>query len=462
MSASTPSPTPFLDAVTRLAGLDTRFFVPGHKGAAAALPFLRDAARFDLTEIPGADDLSCPSGPLAESERNMAALYGSGRTLYSACGSTSCIEAMLTLFTQPGGIIIMKRGCHAAAVRALCFTGAAPVWVQPQNGVLAPDALLPALRAHPGAPVYVTSPDYYGNMDDIAALAALCAQCGSPLLVDSAHGAYLRFLQQDLHPLTLGADAVCDSAHKTLPCLTPAALLHLRRADDAFALRARQALNLYSSTSPSYLVLASLDHAAALLSGKLGTPAPDFDATAAALRRAVDSAGAQRLAEPKPDPLRLCLHPARAGHSAAAVCAALEEAGIFPEYTDGARIVLMASPYNTQKDFGKLSAVLAKFSANSCATSENGTASASDAAYGACAPGESAAALPQRRMLPRDALFAQKERVNIESAVGRVAASIDAPCPPGVPLVVPGEQLDAATVLQCAKGGISMLDVVKY
>ena len=456
MSSVHPSPTPFLDAIAHLSGLDTRFFVPGHKGNAAAIPFLAGALRYDLTEIPGADDLSHPSGPLAESERNMTALYGSGRTLYSACGSSACIEAMFTLFTQPNDTIIIKRGCHIAAVRALCFTGCAPVWVQPENGTLAPAALTPALQAHPGAPVYITSPDYYGNMDDIASLAAVCAQYGSPLLVDNAHGAYLRFLRQDLHPITLGADAACDSAHKTLPCLTPAALLHLKRDDDVFALRARQALNLFSSTSPSYLVLASLDHAAGLLGGHLAEPPPDFDAAAFRLRCAVDSANAWPLVEQKPDPLRLCLFPAQAGLSAGDVCTALQTAGIFPEYSDGQRIVLMASPYNTQKDFDCLAAVLAKFSKHSSATIDF------DVGLSNCAARTpKPSALPKQQLPPRAAYFSGKERVRIENSIGRIAASIDAPCPPGVPLVIPGEILDSTTAALCAKGGISMIDVVK-
>ena len=255
--------TPFFDAMAALAARHLRFFVPGHKGNPAAIGPFGPLLPYDLTEIDGADDLSCPSGPLAESQRNMAKAYGSGATLYSASGSTSCIQAMLTLFVGAAGSVVMARGCHVAAVRALALLDITPHWVPLQNGRPAPADVDAALAQSRAKAVYITSPDYYGRMADVPAIAAACQKHGAALLVDNAHGAHLRFVTPNCHPLTLGAHATADSAHKTLPCLTPAALLHLR--DAALAGPAREALNLYSSTSPSYLVLESLDLAAGLL-----------------------------------------------------------------------------------------------------------------------------------------------------------------------------------------------------
>ena len=130
-------------------------------------------------------------------------------------------------------------------------------WLFPADGGLlacpiAPDALEAALRGRRYMAVYVTSPDYLGNMLDIAAISGVCRRSGVPLLVDNAHGAYLRFLPEDRHPITLGADMCCDSAHKTLPCLTGAAYLHVGSgAPGCFAAQAEQALSLFASTSPS-------------------------------------------------------------------------------------------------------------------------------------------------------------------------------------------------------------------
>jgi arginine/lysine/ornithine decarboxylase len=116
--------------------------------------------------------------------------------------------------------------------------------------------------------VYVTSPDYLGNQQDLAGLSAVCAARGIPLLVDNAHGAYLHFLPQPAHPLDLGATACCDSAHKTLPVLTGGAYLHIaKNAPERYARDAKRAMALFGSTSPSYLILQSLDRANAYLAG---------------------------------------------------------------------------------------------------------------------------------------------------------------------------------------------------
>lgn len=442
MEARKPLKTPFFDELERLSQLESRFFVPGHKGSARAVPPLGPVLRWDLTEIEGAGDLSHPGGALAASEANMTAAYGSGATLYSAAGSTSCVQALFSLFVKPGGPVLMARGCHAAALRALGWLGATPLWLPPTEGRLAPATLEAALRAHPGAPVYLTSPDYFGRTSDIAALAALCRRHGSALLVDNAQGAHLRFGARDLHPLTLGADGCADSAHKTLPCLTPAALLHLR--DSGRRDEARRALNLFSSTSPAYPVLASLDLAAGLL---LESP-PDF--AGAARRLAAVAAASPHLCQPCDDPLRLVLHPAGGGWPFTALHDALLTAGLPPEYADGERIVLLASPYNEAADFDKLRVLLSQFEQRNALISEYKNDS--------LLPFDT---LPEAVCSPREALLGERERLPVDEAVGRVVAEIATTCPPGVPLLVPGERIDEEAAQHLAAGGILELDVVK-
>lgn len=120
----------------------------------------------------------------------------------------------------------------------------------------------------PPVAVYITSPDYLGNLADIEAIADVVHERGSILAVDNAHGAYLRFLEHSRHPIDLGADICCDSAHKTLPVLTGGAYLHIsKNAPESFGKNARQALALFGSTSPSYLTMASLDMCNAYLAG---------------------------------------------------------------------------------------------------------------------------------------------------------------------------------------------------
>ncbi|MFV0413583.1 MAG: DegT/DnrJ/EryC1/StrS family aminotransferase [Oscillospiraceae bacterium] len=428
--------TPFCDALAPLLEKPARFYMPGHKGNPAANPAFGGLLRYEITEIEGADDLSHPSGPLAESQANMTAAYGSGATLYSAFGSTSCILAMLALFAEEGGPIVMVRGCHIAAVRGLAFLNLAPTWVWPQNGPPTANEIEAALAQRGAKTVYITSPDYYGRMADVNAIAGVCRRYGARLLVDNAHGAHLRFVGGNLHPLFQGADATCDSAHKTLPCLTPAALLHLK--DAALAPAARQALNLFSSTSPSYLVLQSLDYTAGLL---LENRIP-FETTAKTLAAA--AAGSAHLLQHSDDPLKLCLVPWQGGYSAAQLEGALADEGIVPELADGTHVVLMVSPYNTEEDFARLKAALAKFPPRA-------PLAAPRAVY------------PRPRAVcgVRQALFGPKQRLPVEQAEGRVAAGLVAPCPPGVPLVVPGEQIPPGLAPLLAAGGILELDVVK-
>ena len=180
--------------------------MPGHKGK----PFLGCEAA-DITEIAGADALYEADGIIAESEKNAAALFGSGRTLYSTEGSSQCIRAMVYLAmtcrradSEP--VILAARNAHKAFIYALTLTGASVRWMWPEKRTslcacdISPEAWDAALSAMDPAPcaAYVTSPDYLGGTADIAGIAAVCRRHGVPLLVDSAHGAYLHFLPECL------------------------------------------------------------------------------------------------------------------------------------------------------------------------------------------------------------------------------------------------------------------------
>ena len=231
-----------------------RLHVPGHKGVG---PLGCEA--WDITEIAGADALYEADGIIAESERNASALFGSGATFYSAEGSSLCIRAMLhlALTHRPASaarpVALAARNAHKAFLyaAALCDFDVQWLWPEAETSLCAcpvsPEALSRTLDAMKEKPfcVYVTSPDYLGGMQDIRALADVCHARGVPLIVDNAHGAYLKFLPESLHPLDLGADLCCDSAHKTLPVLTGGAYLHIsRNADPALIAAAKDALAL--------------------------------------------------------------------------------------------------------------------------------------------------------------------------------------------------------------------------
>ena len=216
--------TPIADFVRRYADSGMiRAHMPGHKGK----PFL-GCETLDITEIQGADSLYEAEGIIRRSESYAGELFGSGRTVYSTEGSSQCIRAMLYLALTCGNgsrTVVAARNVHRAFVYAAALLDFEIVWLWPERSTslcgcpVSPDTLERTLAEMPAPPaaVYLTSPDYLGDMADISALAEICRKHGTLLAVDNAHGAYLRFLEPSCHPLDLGADLCCDSAHKTLP-----------------------------------------------------------------------------------------------------------------------------------------------------------------------------------------------------------------------------------------------------
>ena len=224
--------TPICDFVRRYAESKTlRLHMPGHKGKGPL-----GIEQLDITEISGADSLYEASGIIAESEANASALFGCP-TFYSTEGSSQCIRAMLHLATcGRNRRIAAARNVHKTFLSAAALLDLQVDWLYPdsEGSYLACPITAETLENYfatceeiPAA-VYVTSPDYLGNLLYIDALAAVCHRYGSLLLVDNAHGAYLKFLPDSRHPMDLGADLCCDSAHKTLPVLTGGAYLHIR------------------------------------------------------------------------------------------------------------------------------------------------------------------------------------------------------------------------------------------
>ena len=265
--------TPICDFVNAYANANAvRVHMPGHKGVSRLGCEVRD-----ITEIGGADVLYRSYGIIRESEDNAAKLFGTARTVYSTEGSSLCIRGMLFLAMQATGrrTFLAGRNAHSTFVTACALLDAQVDWLWGDGGLTTcavtaemVDEALGQADAKPAA-VYVTSPDYLGGLADIPTLAEVCHRYGTLLLIDNAHGAYLRFLTPSQHPLDLGADLCCDSAHKTLPALTGAAYLHLsEKLPSYFREETKTALALFGSTSPSYLILQSLDAANALLAGE--------------------------------------------------------------------------------------------------------------------------------------------------------------------------------------------------
>lgn len=444
--------TPIYDFVQNYNNSRTaRLHMPGHKGIG---PLGCEA--LDITEIKGADELYLADGIIAQSEANAAALFGSGATFYSTEGSSHCIRAMLALAVQgvEKPLILAGRNAHRAFLTACALLDCEVEWLYPAPGQgslcscpITPQDVSRALARLPRKPAafYCTSPDYLGHTADIAALAQVCHDAGILLLVDNAHGAYLHFLPNPCHPLDEGADLCCDSAHKTLPVLTGGAYLHISKANaPALAPRAKTALALFGSTSPSYLILQSLDLCNAALAGahpaRLAAAAERLDALKAHLRAANPA-----LQVEDGEPLKLVLAPGELGLQGAELADILRQNGFEPEYADADFLVCMVSPETPAEQLERLEALL-------CALPAVGSARRSTVA----APGP----LP-RAMRIRQAMLAPAETIPIACAEGRICAAPSISCPPAIALAVSGEVLTKEALALFAACGTDTVDVVK-
>ena len=423
-----------------------RLHMPGHKGKGP----LGCEGR-DITEIAGADSLYEAGGVIAASESNAAALFGASATFYSAGGSSQCVGAMLCLALQKSKsrVVLAARNAHKSFLHAAALLDADVRWLWPQPYSLlrcpvTPDMLEAALAAQPEAPaaVYVTSPDYLGNVQPVSQLAEVCHARGVPLLVDNAHGAYLHFLPKPAHPLDEGADLCCDSAHKTLPVLTGGAYLHLGHGIlSAEEGEVRAALSLFGSTSPSYLILQSLDACNRYLAGEAR---PRLAACVKAVAELKADLAAQGWTVAESEPLKVTVHASKRGWRGDALADFLRRKDVECEYADPDYLVLMISPQNSAEDLEKVCGALAEAEQGSNASQT---------------PPQMAR--PRQAMPIRAALLAPAEEVPVAAAAGRVCAAPTVGCPPAVPVAVSGEVIgpDAAAVFDYY--GINTLRVVR-
>jgi arginine decarboxylase len=401
-----------------IAKAPVRFHVPGHKG--------RDGASFgraaDITELDFSDDLHRPNGVLRYAQELCACAVGAFHTFFLVNGATAGIHAMLLLFA--GRTVVVQRDCHKSVVAAAALGDIRLVFL-PSGPVLKEEAEA-ILDEHPGAPVFLTYPDYYGRCCDLPAIAEAAHERGRLLLVDAAHGAH--FPYSDLLPVSpaeAGADLWVDSAHKTGLALTQGAYLHVGERAKERVLRLQEMLAMLETSSPSYLILASLDESRERMQKYRGWPS--LIARVGVLRGRLERAGLD-VSLPRgyaaQDPLRITVEVSSRGISGFDAKKHLELRGVFVEMADYLRVVAVCSPSDTQRDLDALEEALLSLP-------ESGQALPPEP--------RPPSALPEAAMGIREAWLHGREVVLPEECVGRVCACAAGVYPPGTPVIFPGE-----------------------
>ncbi len=442
--------TPICDFVARYAGQNSiRLHMPGHKGVS----FLGCEA-LDITEIPGADSLYDADGIIRDSEQNASGLFGS-RTFYSTEGSSHAIRAMLALTCQharangSAPLVWAGRNAHSAFLTAAALLDISVEWLYAPDStylscLIRADDLEEKLKAAARLPaaVYVTSPDYLGHQTDIRGLAEVCHKYGVLLLVDNAHGAYLKFLPHSEHPTDLGADLCCDSAHKTLPVLTGGAYLHLsEHAPDFSDKEAKEALRLFGSTSPSYLILQSLDMANRHMAEQLPAQLRTFLPLVAAAKEALTAHGHALVGT---EPLKLTIAAKEYGYTGTELALLLARRNIVAEFSDPDYIVLMLTPALGPDAVEALTEALLAVPRRAPITEPM-----------------PAFSRPQVKLPIRDAVFSPFEVVPAEQCLGRILARASVGCPPAVPILACGEVIDQNAIECFRHYGITECTVIR-
>jgi arginine decarboxylase len=501
--------TPLLDTLKVCAErLHAPFYTPGHKRGVGISPKIADVFgktvfRNDLPELTELDNLFAPAGVIQQAQQLAAEAFGAAQTWFLVNGSTCGIEAAILATCGTGDKIILPRNVHSSAIAGLILSGAIPIFVHPEYDPvldiahsITPSAVAAALAQHPDAKaVIMIYPTYYGVCGDVRAIAQITHQYNIPLLVDEAHGAHFAFHPQLPTPaLKAGADLSVQSIHKTLGAMTQASMLHVQgeRIDRD---RLNKALQLVQSTSPSYLLLASLDaarqqmalHGKELMSRTLqlaeeaririakiprlsvlnpSLPAAPLPASG----EGVGSSGFIVL-----DPTRLTVTVSDlnlTGFTAEEILD--QQLGVTAEFATLQHLTFIISLGNTQEDieqlvqaFTKLAEMTSPPSPLSFIGEEEKIwddvlalhncgmilefASKIITASPRLAVSASASFIPlfsnadvfsmgnSMRISPREAFFAATETLPIEETTGRICAEIVCPYPPGIPVLMPGE-----------------------
>lgn len=440
------------------------FCIPGHRFD-VGIPEDLDGScggniiNFDLTEAPGLDDLHNAKGVLKEAQELLSEAYGSTFSRFLVNGTTCGIEAAILSAVPEGEKILLPRNAHRSVLSGLVLGGAVPVWMPPVTDgrfgfptSVNPDTVREKLENdYEIRAALIVSPTYYGSFSDIRKIAEICHSRQIPLIVDEAHGAHLYFSDlKECCAIPCGADVSVMSAHKTLGAFGQSSYLHLNSRLIPVE-RIDSALKMLMSSSPSYMLMASLDSARrqAVLNGTAFYE--KACGIAERIREGAKNAGYPAYEGPKHDPARVVLSAEAAGMSGTELAELLfERYNIAVEMADRLNIVLVVTAANERNDAETLISALRDLKKED--RERNPVTPFSIA-------GDLFSTIPEVRCSPREAYFARKKTVLLEEAAGYAAGEEVVVYPPGCALLYPGEVIHEQfidTVRSCQAAGLTL------
>ncbi len=419
--------------------------IPGHKnGRGLSAYFRKNAFDIDVTEVCGTDNLQNPCGIIKNAQENSARVFGAGETYFLTEGSSLGLRAVVLGCVPRGGKLLVDRCCHKSIIAAIALGGVEPVFLTPDFdeelglylGVSCSE-VKNKLAKHPDVcGAIITSPTYYGICSDISAIADILHKDDKFLIVDEAHGAHFAFGEGILPQtaLSLGADACVQSAHKTLPSLGQSSFLHISKDARFDKERLVRTLRNIQTTSPSYMLMASLDEATRYMEKRgrqrltrLAEKIANFKdvISCRTQMRFIDSETTGRMQ----DITRLVLDVSSLGIGAReAERIFAEEFSLYAEMADNRYVILVPTVSTTGREIKKLGRIICRLDRKKTKTENN----------------QKNMSLPEIKlsMAPSDAAERQFETVCIEDAVNRISAGVVSVCPPGASVLIPGQIID--------------------
>lgn len=446
--------TPLLDGIEELGKTNQAYFrIPGHRlenGISDRWTSRvgKEIFAYDVTETPYTDDLHAPEGAILEAQELMADVFHAQKSFFLVNGTTCGNEAMILANAVENERILVARNAHKSAMMGMILSGAKPVYVMPKTiedwgiqGGISPADVEKCLKENPDCKAFfMVNPSYYGVTSDVEAIAKVCHKYGVKLLVDEAHGGHLYFHKAlPKGALEQGADMCVQSMHKVTGALTQSSVLHVNSTDIDLE-RVSTALHLVQSTSPSYLLMASLDCARyelALHGQEMMQHAMELSQYAREQINRIPGFSCMgeeivgKNAVAGLDATRLTITAKELGLSGYALDEKLFDRGVNMELSDAWNALAVVTYANTKQDMDKLVLACKEISHQMLNRGEQ------PVKYDNCV--RKLPEIPEQIHTPRQAYFAEKKEISWQDAVGSISAEMIAPYPPGIPVIYPGE-----------------------